>query len=193
MITRAIGLLFPDHCRASHSNMPQGSKPKWRSNPILALQHSITPYGQNELDGLKRAGWFTSEGRGYFQEQSTKPQTLIYALNDSPVALIAWIYEKLVTWSDSYPWTPDEVCTWVSIYWFSTAGPGSSVRLYWEAQHPQPGMIGRERLFQWISGVKIGLSQFPKELRPLPETWTRTQGPVVFYRSHEKGGHFAAW
>ena len=193
MITRAIGLLFPDHCRASHSNMPQGSKPTWRSNPISALQRSITPTSQRELDGLTRTRWFVNEGRGYFQEQSTKPQTLIYGLNDSPVALLAWIYEKLVAWTDSYPWTPDEVCTWVSIYWFSTAGPGASVRIYWEAQHPQPGMIPRERLFQWIGGVKIGSSHFPKELRPLPESWTHSQGPVVFTKTHERGGHFAAW
>ena len=45
---------------------------------------------------------------GYYAEQTTKPQTLGYSLADSPVGLLAWIYEKLVTWTDSYPWTDDE-------------------------------------------------------------------------------------
>ena len=45
---------------------------------------------------------------GYFAEQSTKPQTIGYSLADSPVGLLAWVYEKLVSWSDSYPWTDDE-------------------------------------------------------------------------------------
>lgn len=49
-----------------------------------------------------------STGQGYFQVQSTTPQTLAYALTDSPVALLAWIYERLVHWTDKYPWTEDE-------------------------------------------------------------------------------------
>lgn len=48
------------------------------------------------------------KGRGYAIEQCTKPQTLGYGLADSPVALLAWIYEKLVSWTDNYPWTDDE-------------------------------------------------------------------------------------
>lgn len=52
--------------------------------------------------------WFRSEGRGYFEEQSTQPQTLGYSLADSPAGLLAWVYEKLNNWSDSYPWSDDE-------------------------------------------------------------------------------------
>lgn len=48
------------------------------------------------------------KGRGYAIEQCTKPQTLGYGLADSPVALLAWMYEKLVSWTDKYPWTDDE-------------------------------------------------------------------------------------
>jgi hypothetical protein len=51
---------------------------------------------------------FFKNGTGYYAEQSTKPQTLGYSLADSPVGLLAWIYEKLVAWTDSYPWTDDE-------------------------------------------------------------------------------------
>lgn len=51
---------------------------------------------------------YRAVGRGYFEMQSTKPQTLSYSLSDSPVGLLAWIYEKLVTWTDNYPWSEDE-------------------------------------------------------------------------------------
>ena len=51
---------------------------------------------------------FATTGRGYSTEQSTRPQTLGYSLADSPVGLLAWIYEKLVAWTDKYPWTEDE-------------------------------------------------------------------------------------
>lgn len=136
------------------------------------------------------------EGSGYRTQQSTKPQTLGYGLADSPVALLAWVYEKLHDWTDSYPWTDDEICTWMSIYWFSTAGPAASVRIYYEVVHNTSDLKNRttrERVAEWISGVKIGLSHSPKDLRVLPNTWTRKQGNIVFERYHESGGHFYAY
>ena len=51
---------------------------------------------------------FVGNGMGYYSIQSTKPQTLGFSLADSPVGLLAWIYEKLVAWTDSYSWTDDE-------------------------------------------------------------------------------------
>lgn len=95
-------------------------------------------------------------------EQSTKPQTLAYALNDSPVALLAWIYEKMHDWTDSYPWTDDEIFTWVSIYQFSTAGPGAAHRIYYEVIHTRPGpgkVFTRDDVESWIGGVKLGLGK----------------------------------
>lgn len=94
-------------------------------------------------------------------EQSTKPQTLAYALNDSPVALLAWIYEKLHDWTDGYPWSEEEIFTWVSVYAFSTAGPGAAHRIYYEFQHAKgEGVVLRERLQEYIGGVKLGLGEF---------------------------------
>ena len=72
---------------------------------------------------------FHKEGTGYSAVHSTKPQTIGYSLSDSPVGLLAWIYEKLHDWTDDYEWRDDEVLTWVSIYWFSTAGPAASLRM----------------------------------------------------------------
>lgn len=134
-ISRAMSLLFPENVKATHINMDQGERPRLFSNPILATKHNLAPYTKAERDGLARTKWFEEEGSGYRSEQSTKPQTLGYAFADSPVALLAWVYEKLHDWTDNYPWTPDEICTWMSIYWFSTAGPAANIRIYYEAVH----------------------------------------------------------
>jgi hypothetical protein len=196
-ITRAMSLLYPQHCLATHINMDNGVRPSWTAQPLLAAQHALTPYSPRERAGAARTAWFLKEGSGYRAEQSTKPQTLGYAMADSPVALLAWIYEKLHDWTDGYAWTPDEVCTWVSVYWFSSAGPAASVRIYYEAVHDWRARgvdkVTRERVAQYIPHVRVGLSHFPKELRVYPKTWTQTPGNVVFQREHERGGHFAAW
>ncbi|KAK8048395.1 hypothetical protein PG994_010125 [Apiospora phragmitis] len=191
-ISRALAHLYPQHCKATHLNMDNADPPSWLAHPRLALEHAVTPYTKRERAGAARSAWFTQEGRGYNLEQSTKPQTLGYALADSPVALLAWIYEKLHDWTDAYPWTDDEVCTWVSLYWFSAAGPAASVRIYYETQHDAEGMT-HEKMRAYTPGVKLGFSHFPQDLVVLPSTWVRTQGEVVFERKHESGGHFAAY
>lgn len=178
-ITRAIGILYPESCLASHINMIRASAPTWSSQPALALQHAITPYSEREKKGLERSDWFLNEGQAYRQLQSTKPQTLSYAFADSPVALLAWIYEKLHDWTDEYPWTDDEILTWVSIYWFSAAGPNAHVRIYYEAVHNATELFpGRERATEWVDSVKLGLAFFPKELSVVPRIWGKTLGKL---------------
>jgi hypothetical protein len=73
--------------------------------PSEESQPELTP---KEQEALARNELFLKRGRGYATEQSTQPQTLGYALSDSPVGLLAWIYEKLVNWTDAYPWDDDE-------------------------------------------------------------------------------------
>ncbi|KAI4870792.1 alpha/beta-hydrolase [Hypoxylon rubiginosum] len=195
-ISRALAHLYPEYCKATHLNMDAANQPEYLKNPILALQHAVTPYNKREQHGVARNRWFEEEGRGYNLEQSTKPQTLGYGLADSPVACLAWIYEKLHDWTDAYPWTDDEVCTWVSLYWFSAAGPAASVRIYYETIHNVDGRkdkIDRHRIRAWTPGVKLGFSHFPMDLTVLPSTWVRTLGDVVYEKEHDSGGHFAAW
>lgn len=123
-ITRTMSLLYPKHCKATHINFDYGGgAPSLCKYPFLALEHILKPYTEREKKGLERRKWFSEESSGYRALHATKPQTVSYALTDSPVTLMAWMYEKLHDWSDNYPWTEEEVCTWVSIYWFSTAGP----------------------------------------------------------------------
>ena len=101
--------------------------------------------------------------------------------------------EKLHDWTDDYPWTDDEILTWVSIYFFSTAGPAASLRIYYEAIHSKIGGISRDRTQQWIGKVKLGLCHAPRELTIVPSTWARTLGPVAFESQKEHGGHFLAY
>ena len=117
--------------------------------------------------------------------QGTKPQTIAYALTDSPVGLLAWIAEKLLAWTDQYPWTDDEskhspvswsarlnandaVLTWVSLYWLSRAGPASTFRTYYEAMQ-RPGMGSVFNLVQKEPTIPLGLSFFPRELSRFPK------------------------
>ncbi|KAK6836117.1 microsomal epoxide hydrolase [Apiospora arundinis] len=197
-ISRALSHHYPEHVKATHVNLDLARQPAWLKHPLLALEHQVKPYSQSEREGLARTQWFFKEGSGYSAVQTTKPQTLGYALADSPIALLSWIYEKLHDWTDDYPWTDDEILTWISIYWFSTAGPAASVRIYYEfarvnrGEGLRPGQLTQDQMLDW-QPVVMGMSHFPKDVNAVPSTWTRARGRVVFERRHPKGGHFAAW
>lgn len=135
-ISRVIAKQYPESCKAIHLNLIPTSGPKLFSNPLLAIETTIryltSTFSAEDKEGFQRTQTFEKKGSGYRHIQCTKPQTLGYGFADSPVAVLAWIYEKLHDWTDAYPWTDDEVLTWVSIYWFSTAGPAANVRIYYE-------------------------------------------------------------
>ncbi|RAL59554.1 hypothetical protein DID88_006548 [Monilinia fructigena] len=136
-----------------HQHDPRQTAPL-HAKPDPRLQHASMPYSRAEHDGFARTKWFAEESRGYFLEQATKPQTLSYGLHDSPVALLAWIYEKLHDWSDAYPWSDDEIFTWVSVYYFSRAGPAATVRIYYEVMHTVAGpqTVTRDDAESYIGG-----------------------------------------
>lgn len=201
VITRTMGHLYPESVLASHLNF-------FPFTPSLSaiIKHPLitaSVLGSYFTDStsfktrLSRAQEFEKKGSGYSGIHRSKPQTISYGLSDSPIALLGWIYEKLHDWTDAYPWTDDEVCTWISIYWFSRSGPGASVRIYYEAipwNVPEGETVSAlTSLTQYIPGPKLGLSHFPGELTPMPFKWSRYLGPVVQEREHARGGHFAAW
>ncbi|KAG6917880.1 hypothetical protein DXG01_000650 [Tephrocybe rancida] len=157
-------------------------------SPSQLPKAAIGASGKREKEGFERIAWFRRFGQGYSAEQSTRPQTLGYSLADSPVGLLAWIYEKLVEWTDGYKWDDDEVLTWISVYYFSRAGPAASLRIYYEAIHA-PG-VGSLNDIEHTT-VPVGFSYFPKELVVLPRSWTRVPN-LVFEEEHDEGGHFAA-
>lgn len=76
--------------------------------PYLFIKHLLNWYTPSDKEGNEQTERFWKEGSGYAAIQSTRPQTLGYSLADSPVGLLAWIYDKLRSWSDGYQWTDDE-------------------------------------------------------------------------------------
>ncbi|KAI0036977.1 Alpha/Beta hydrolase protein [Vararia minispora EC-137] len=188
IITRIIAAKYgPTHVKAWHTNMIIPGPPHPIRDPLRFLRFMVTPLSNAERRGMARGLEFRKIGMGYLMEQATKPQTIGYSLADSPVGLLSWIYEKLVAWTDNYPWTDDEVLTWVSIYWFSRAGPTSAGRLYYENR------VSTKELEKYNVRVHTGFSYFPQELFRAPKALTRNLGKVVQDTEHEKGGHFAAW
>ncbi|KAG1822989.1 Alpha/Beta hydrolase protein, partial [Suillus subaureus] len=149
------------------------------NRPLSFLSFLLTPWTIEEKAGIERTKWFRTNGYGYFTQQSTQPQTLAL------LALLGWIYEKLVLWTDNYNWSDDEVLMWISLYWFSRAGPAASLRIYFELRGDCED-LGRSPT------IPMGASFFPKELIVLPAAWLRMSNNVVFEFHHKTGGHFAA-
>ncbi|KZP18593.1 alpha/beta-hydrolase [Athelia psychrophila] len=190
IITRKIALdYWGKHSRAWHTNLPRATPPHAFWNPLSYLG-SFLPWAYTEAEkaDMMHSQTRQEDGTGYMAEQSTRPQTFSYPLADSPAGLLAWIYEKLLEWTDAHPFTDDEVLTWISIYWFSRAGPAASLRIYYELMHdggfqqdgPNPT-------------IPMGVAYFPKEIVNLPRAWMRRQGSLVFSNEYDKGGYFAAF
>lgn len=145
------------------------------------------------VEPLTRAGFHCDES-GYSSEQRTRPQTVGYALTDSPVALAGWLGEKLLAWADPRePLTDEQVLDGVSVYWFTRTG-ASAARLYWESLGDVDRWLGGPLEAQDVVSVPTGCSVFPYELqRP-----TRTEAEVRFsdiryWGTPARGGHFPAW
>ena len=134
--------------------------------------------------------WWDLEG-GYSHEQSTKPQTLGYALNDSPVGLAAWIIEKFRTWSDCAGeleniFTRDELLTNVMIYWV-TQTINSSTRLYYETRE-QPLQLSPTNRVE----PPVAMAVFPKEIPVPPRALAERGYNIRRWTVMPRGGHFAA-
>jgi hypothetical protein len=130
--------------------------------------------------------WFRKTNFGYGAAQGQKPTTLGFAMHDSPVGMLAWMYDKLVVWTDEYPWTPSEVITWTLMHYFP--GPTTSFMMYHENTYE--GLMAAEWFNEYIK-VPYGVSAFPKELAVMPKSWVEKATNLKFYREHERGGHFA--
>lgn len=128
----------PKHVKAHHVNTIAPAEPSAAARPALYAKVQTTPLSDTEKAGLERSQWFSREGNGYYRKQATKTQTVRYFMTDSPVGLLAWIYETLHNWTDNYAWTEDEISTWISIYYFSKAGPAATSFIYYDSENRDP-------------------------------------------------------
>jgi hypothetical protein len=152
---------YPESPKACHLNFV-ASLPPPITSPFsymsFLVRHFLGFYTAAEAEGLTRTRKSQEIGMGYYHLQTSRPQTIGYLLADSPTGLLAWIYDKLHEWSEDYPWTDDEICTWASMYWFSEAGPAASVRIYYEnVRGDIPSKPGG-----YLHGVKLVTLQMPK-------------------------------
>ena len=126
--------------------------------------------------------------RGYSQLQATKPETVGYALNDSPAGLAAWIVEKFHAWCDcdgnvESRFSKDELLTNITLYW-ATQTAASSARIYYENRVAGP-VAGRVT-------VPTACALFPKEITTPPRRWVEARYNLTRWTEMPRGGHFAA-
>jgi epoxide hydrolase len=181
-ISLELGLIDPEHVSAVHVNMLAMPIPDG-----LRSDSTLTPV---EQERLRADAEFRAHGAGYDLIQSTRPQTLAYALTDSPVGQLAWIVEKFKEWTyrserpeDSVD--RDQMLTNVSPYWF-TKTAGSSARLYLEDAKAPP--LFRSQL----SATPTGVAVFPGDITPAIRAVAERLLNIVHWSEFDRGGHFAA-
>jgi pimeloyl-ACP methyl ester carboxylesterase len=191
-VTHGMGQQAPDGLIGIHTNLF-----------FPALAGAKMPEETEEEKAARAAiNVFKAGGFGYFLEQATRPQTIGYALLDSPIALAAWLadhdtdaYYKIASaFVDDKPsgnLTRDHILDNITLYWLTGTGE-SAARSYWEggpnsphdaAPAPPPAV-----------SLPVGFTTFPGEIWRTPRSWVETAYPnVVYFNEVDRGGHFAAW
>ena len=182
-VTTAIGIQNRGACVGIHVNMPNAR----------ATKEALESPDEQDKRALAGAAYYQQWGAGYSKQQSTRPQTLGYALVDSPVGQAMWIIEKFYEWTDcdGHPenvLSKQELIDNVMYYWLQGNG-ASSGKLYWESFNRAFG-DGQENTVKLPTGCSI----FPKEIVPTPRSWAETRYKnIVYWNELDKGGHFAAF
>ena len=183
MVSTYLGANHAAQVLGVHLNMVIAFPPD-PANPVAGLT-------QEEVVDLMQVQHFLKEETGYQRIQGTKPQTLAYALNDSPAGLAAWIVEKFRVWSDcdgevERRFTKDELLTNVMLYWVPETA-NSSCRLYYEMIH-----AGKFPPTDFRVAVPTGCAIFPGEIMKPPRAWVDRLYNVQRWTRMARGGHFAA-
>jgi pimeloyl-ACP methyl ester carboxylesterase len=192
-VTDQMGRQSPEGLLGVHLNLLQ----------TALLGGSPPAESEKERAALDALATFNTSGRGYFIEQATRPQTIGYALVDSPVALAAWMldhdtdayYKISRAFVDGQPsggLTRDHIVDNITLYWLTGTGT-SAARSYWE--------VGRAAALAAATGqapaavsVPVGFTTFPGEIIPAPRSWVEKVYPnLCYFNEAAKGGHFAAW
>jgi pimeloyl-ACP methyl ester carboxylesterase len=191
-VTDAMGRQAPEGLIGIHTNLL-----------VTALAGPQPTETEEERAAAAQLATFRQSGFGYFLEQATRPQTIGYALLDSPVALAGWMldhdtdayYKISRAFVDGQPsggLTRDHILDNITLYWLTGTG-ASAARSYWEA--------GRAQALAAAAGqappeVKLpaGFTTFPGEIFRAPRSWVEKGYPnLTYFHEADKGGHFAAW
>ena len=194
-VTDAMGRLSLDGLLGIHTNLLTPAL-----GDVDAL--SASPPTKEERAALDQLDAFHATGTGYFVEQATRPETIGYALLDSPIALAAWMidhdtdaYEKIArAFVDKEPsgnLTREHIVDNITLYWLTGTG-ASAARSYWE--EGQEGVRAGGQAPPPVS-IPVGFTSFPGEIWRTPRSWVERAYPNVpiYFNEVDKGGHFAAW
>ncbi len=190
-ITDAMGRQAPEGLIGIHTNLF-----------VPGLAGGTFPQETDEERAAAAAGkTFRATGFGYFLEQTTRPQTIGYALLDSPVALAAWMldhdtdsyYKISGAFVDDNPTgnlTRDHILDNITLYWLTGTG-ASAARSYWESGQAAAKSAGQAPP---PVTIPVGFTTFPGEIVATPRSWVELAYPTLIYFNRvDKGGHFAAW
>jgi pimeloyl-ACP methyl ester carboxylesterase len=190
-VTDAMGRQIPEGLIGIHTNLL-----------VPALSGAMPTDTDEERAAAAQIATFQQSGNGYFVEMATRPQTIGYALLDSPIALAAWMidhdtdsyYKISHAFVDGQPsgnLTRDHILDNITTYWLTGSG-ASAARSYWEAYGPDAPAAGREPLP--LSSIPVGFTTFPGEIWRTPRSWAEKAYPTLTYFNEvNRGGHFAAW
>lgn len=172
------------HCKAIHLNFALMSAPEGSS---------ATGYSDLEKWGVEHFNEFATAGSAYAYMHGSRPATIGFVLSSSPVAQLAWIGEKFLFWTDPKTRPPiDDILDSITLYWF-TQSFARCIYPYREFYATQPTTYTIHKDPAYHIKQPMGYSYFPYELSPIPVEWVRTTGNLVWHKSHEVGGHFAAF
>ncbi|MEO6702897.1 MAG: epoxide hydrolase family protein [Jatrophihabitantaceae bacterium] len=184
-----VGLADPEHVAGVHVGMlttfPSPDDPDAFANLDPAEQAA-----------LGQAMAFAEDGFGFQKLQSTRPQTISYALTDSPVGQLAWIVEKFKEWSGAVDapeevYDRDQLLTNVMIYWF-TETAGSSAQIYYESSHSTEDFV-RTWGGPWPLSMPLGVANFHNDPNHAVRSWAPGIAPTLcHWTDFEQGGHFSA-
>jgi len=169
--------------------------------PVLGIADQLPKESEQERAAAAQLATFMETGFGYFLEMATRPQTIGYALLDSPVALAAWLldhdtdsYYKIArAFVDGQPTgnlTRDNILDNITLYWLTGTG-ASAARNYWDDARARAQAAGQAPP---PASVPVGFTTFPGEIWATPRSWAEAAYPgLAYFNEVDKGGHFAAW
>jgi len=198
-ITRILATSYPASCIATHVTSISVRPPSLFHRPIIWFQYQFArlthhafpttrPLGYHPIDfSLPPQRPFNKTINDQTEEYDLPqhPQTLAYALCDSPVGLLAYIRQRLHTSSPTYPWTPTDLLNWTMLHWLP--GPEAGLRLYC---HSARDLVSVRQ--QW-SPTPLGITVFAGSWRGAPPAWAGCVQPLLWVRRHEGCGAYAAW
>jgi pimeloyl-ACP methyl ester carboxylesterase len=194
VVSQVMARQAPPGLRGIHVNMP-ATVPADIARALKCGDPPPAGLSEKEKDAYKSLANLYEKGSGYAIMMVTRPQTVGYALEDSPAGLAAWIYDKFADWTYSggepeRALTRDEMLDDISLYWFTNTAT-SSARLYWENNNNNFNADSQKTA---EISLPVAVTVFPGEIYRAPKSWTqRAYRNLIYFNEVDKGGHFAAW